>query len=673
MNHFNYVLLIIGLLLPSPKLLSINPVIDSLLSVAQLATDKMSDEDRADLFYEIGLEYNFIEQHIEAEKYFGQSLQLAKKKRLKPLVMDNYFYLGVSRFWQSDYMQSVNYLQLALDVHPEILTTEDSIYIIDQMGEAYFYMGDLDMAFDYRLQSLELCQHFPDSSFLAGSLYALAEIESEQKDFGSALRYIDESLKISERMEDSYYKEYCYGLMGDIYHESGDYEKALLYKIRSCEKSDSTLTNYLSAHCDYDLALTYAKMGEHQRAVSLFSSALAKQEKTNQQEEAALSMACLGMLGAMQDCEKGIGLLLQSLSIAEQLNLKPLYMDIYEKLFTSAKQCGRYKEAIGYQEKYLLYRDSIFNEKTQIRIANLNAERELDVLKLEVLQKDSRLSDLYILLLGIGSAFLFLAAFFIFWRYKKQKADSRQQAERAASIAAHNEKLTATNKQLESANIELERFAYVISHDLKAPLRTIGSYSSLINRRYKEQLDKDGQKFLRFITDDAKHMSTLLENILDYSRVNKEDVPMQEVDLNQVVRKVKNFLGSTIREKNAKVEIPEMPTVNGNRTQLIQIFQNLIDNALKFIPADRQPHVKIGVTELPEHFRFSIRDNGIGIPPDLQPKIFAPFKRLHNRDDYKGTGIGLAICQKVVERHGGEIWVESDGASGTGFYFTVKK
>jgi light-regulated signal transduction histidine kinase (bacteriophytochrome) len=277
---------------------------------------------------------------------------------------------------------------------------------------------------------------------------------------------------------------------------------------------------------------------------------------------------------------------------------------------------------------------------------------------------------MYIISLGIGSAFLLLAAFFIYWRYKKQRAYGRK---RGKEMKAHNRELTAANKKLERVNAELEQFAYILSHDLKAPLRTVGSYASLINRRYKDNLDEDGQNFLRFITDDASHMYTLLENMLEYSRVDKKDIPLKEVDMNKVFERATNLLGGVVLEKNAKIERSDLPTVIGNRIQLIQLFQNLIDNALKFVPADRQPHVRVKHTIEISHHRFSVTDNGIGIPPELQAKIFAPFKRLHHRDQYKGTGIGLAICQKVVEQHGGQIWVESDGTNGTTFHFTVKK
>lgn len=669
-------LILIGcfLVCPSPKLFSFNANIDSLLNVLQTEFADMPLVGKAKHLHHTGIAYYRSEQHSEAEKYFRQSLQLSIEGKLKRLVMDNYYYLGVVQFWQSGYVESVRSLQQGLDVFPEILSTEDSIYIIDQMGASYFYMGDLDLSLECRLKSFHLAQMVADSTFLAGSLYALAEVEMEQKEFDQALKYVQQSLDISTRADDDYYVSYCLDLIGNIYHETKNFAKAIEYKTKSCETVDTIVEAYQSAFCDYTLALTYNEMGDFEKAIALFSSALAKQQASDQQEDAARSMAYLGALLAKEgDCQKGMDMLLQSLAIAEQLVIKPLYRDVYEKLYATTKHCGRFEDAVGFQEKYILYRDSISNSHVQMRIANQHAKHELNMLELNLLQKDQRLSTLYIVLLCVALAFFFLLATFVFWLYKKQQSDNRLQAERSATLATHNVALESTNQQLKHAYAELEQFAYIISHDLKAPLRTIGSYASLINRRYKDNLDEDGRNFLRYITEDAKHMSTLLENILDYSKVDKSEEVFEKVDLNLSMERAMRQLDGTIRKINATIVYPSLPTVKGNKTQLLQVFQNLIDNALKFIPADHQPHIQIAVVEEPNHFRFSVQDNGIGIPPEMQSKIFAPFKRLHNRNEYQGTGIGLAICQKIVERHGGKIWVESDGATGTTFYFTIGK
>ena len=662
------------LVLLSQKSFCSNFTIDSLLHILHTEAGSMSLEAKANLFYETGVEYHYAEAPLEAEKFLQQSLQLAQQEGMKKLVADSYYYLGVVKFWQSDYPSSIRYLQQSLNTFPDVLTAEDSIFFIDQMGSSYFYMGDLDMALECQLQTLKIAKQVSDSTHLATSLCALAGTEKEQGKYDSALKYVRASLAIAERAGDSSTVDYCLDLMGDIFHATKDFEKALEYKIKSCNTVNVKMGEYLSAYCDYTQALTYAELGNYEMASSLFSSALAQQLQSGQMEEAVRSMFGLGELMTRQgDCNGGMQLLLESLAEAKKLAIKPLTRDVFEKLYAASKQCGRFEKALVYQQKYILYRDSISNERTQMRIASLNARQELNALELDLLHKDQRLSALYIIILCGAIAFLLLTALFMFWLYKKQQSYNRLQAERAASMAEQNAALATANQQLKAANEELEQFAFLISHDLKAPLRTMGSYASLIERRYKNLLDEEGRTFLRYITEDAKHMYVLLEDILNYSRLNKAKPVAGAVDLNQTVRQAIRQLSGTMKEKRANVECRQLPTVPGNETQLLQLFQNLLDNALKFNPSGTQPQVQITATEEAEHFRFCVQDNGIGIAPAMQAKIFAPFKRLHNRKEYDGTGVGLAICQRIVERHGGTIWMESDGQQGTSFFFTIGK
>lgn len=236
-------------------------------------------------------------------------------------------------------------------------------------------------------------------------------------------------------------------------------------------------------------------------------------------------------------------------------------------------------------------------------------------------------------------------------------------------------KLEAVRKfaqELEVKNKEMEQFAYVASHDLQEPLRTIRSYSGLLNRRFAGQLDADGQQFLSFISEASLRMSQLISGLLEYSQIGRE---RQEspVDCQAVVREVLRDLNRTIREKGAKIQVAELPVVQGHRTELRQLFQNLISNAIKFSKPDTPPVVYIRTEPDRDYWRFAVQDNGIGISPDYREKIFTIFQRLHNDAEYEGTGIGLANCQKIVELHHGRIWFESEEGQGTTFFFAIKR
>ncbi|HEX6317799.1 MAG TPA: PAS domain S-box protein, partial [Burkholderiales bacterium] len=239
----------------------------------------------------------------------------------------------------------------------------------------------------------------------------------------------------------------------------------------------------------------------------------------------------------------------------------------------------------------------------------------------------------------------------------------RKQAE-AALHEAHEE--------LKRSNSELEQFAYVASHDLQEPLRMVSSYTQLLGRRYGEKFDADAKEFMGYIVDGAARMKQLIEDLLAYSRVGTKGKDFRPVELDRALRRALGNLKAAIAESGASVTHDPLPTLPADEVQLAQLFQNLIGNALKF-RADAAPRIRVQVSEKDKFFEFAVRDNGIGIEPQYFERIFMVFQRLHNKGEYPGTGIGLAICKKVVERHGGQIRVESRPGEGSAFIFTLPK
>jgi PAS domain S-box-containing protein len=233
------------------------------------------------------------------------------------------------------------------------------------------------------------------------------------------------------------------------------------------------------------------------------------------------------------------------------------------------------------------------------------------------------------------------------------------------------EALFNLNEELLRSNKELEQFAFVASHDLQEPLRTISTFTNLLAQRYKGKLDEDARQFLHYTVDGASRMQVLINDLLSYSRISTRGQEFSEVDLNKVLTVTLDNLKTRIEEKNALISSDKLPVIYGDEGQLGQLIQNLVGNALKFCTT--MPRIHVSAREETDHYLFSVKDNGIGIEAEYSDKIFLIFQRLVNKEEFEGSGIGLAICKRVVERHGGKIFFESKPGEGTTFYFTIPK
>lgn len=236
-----------------------------------------------------------------------------------------------------------------------------------------------------------------------------------------------------------------------------------------------------------------------------------------------------------------------------------------------------------------------------------------------------------------------------------------------------NENLERRTEELIRLNSELEQFAYIASHDLQEPLRMITGFLNLLELKYKEQLDDKAKQYIHFATDGALRMRRIILDLLEYSMAGKKTHETESVNINELLYDAVQLNRKVIEEKNALIEWNDLSTINGNKSSLQQVFQNLISNALKYQKNNVSPVITIKTEETDTHWKFSFSDNGIGIDPRFFDKIFVVFQRLHNKDEYSGTGLGLAICKKIVENHGGKIWVESTLEKGSTFYFTIIK
>jgi two-component system NtrC family sensor kinase len=249
----------------------------------------------------------------------------------------------------------------------------------------------------------------------------------------------------------------------------------------------------------------------------------------------------------------------------------------------------------------------------------------------------------------------------------------RQAEEVAVELREAKEELERSNDELMRFNDELQQFAYLASHDLQEPLRSITSFCHMFEAQYTGQLDEQGRDFIRRIVSGAARMKDLIRSILDYSRVSGNELhPCTLIDCGELVREVIGDLSASIEEADASVTYHDLPVVRGNRSQVLQLFQNLIGNAIKY-RSEQPPRIHISAACCGDGWEFTVEDNGIGIAPEHRERIFEIFKRLHDRKTYPGTGIGLAVCRRIAQKHGGRIWVQAAPVAGSIFRFTINR
>lgn len=275
---------------------------------------------------------------------------------------------------------------------------------------------------------------------------------------------------------------------------------------------------------------------------------------------------------------------------------------------------------------------------------------------------------LYAIVVGIVLVFATGQAMIIKSLDESKKVLTQQKEE----LIRQAESLRLAEEQLLASNKELERFAYVASHDLKEPLRMIGMYTQLIKRKTDTNGDPATKEYMHFVTDGVDRMKKLLEDLLEYSRLGKSDqVQKADIDLNEILYLVVNNLTASIKDSGAEVLANELPLLSASSTEMMQLFQNLISNSIKFRREGVEPVISINHQIENTGHRFVISDNGIGISPEYQEKVFDVFERVHSRQDYEGTGIGLATCKKIVSTMGGRIWVEQNSLPGTTFVISL--
>ena len=681
------------------------PIVDSLESQLLLAT---TDTQKVILYNHLAWEYK--DSDLErADAYVQKAIQLADQTAYRKGLAIAYKNKGVIALYQSNMEEARQYLHDAI-LQFEILHNkaekantlnnlgmywqmvgnnrealahfEASAAIREMLGNEkwignscnnlgvmYFFMGNYEKSLQNHLRALKIWKRIGDQKEITSSFLNLGSVYRVMEDYGQALAYFHDGLRSAEVLDNFRGMADAYANIGDIWLIRKDYTQALKYYQHALQLREKLTDKTGIREALSSIGEVYAAQGNYHEAVNYYLRSLHICQAIGDKTGAVTQYNLLGDALIKQGrADEALSYLFDGIKVAEELILLPELSKAFKLTSKAYVVKKEYPLAFQYQQQHMDIKDRIFTEESTQKMMELKIkyeseaqQKEIDLLKKEntifELQRD-RWIFISIMLVLIG------IAIFLLYRYLIQTRVSHTLQDQKREIAIRN-------RALEISNRDLEQFAYVVSHDLKQPLRTISSFTGLLARRYRPLLDRDGEEFINFILDGVERMNTLLKDLLLYSQIGRKESG-NLIDLRHLLNQVLKDLKHVIEEKKASITIESLPLIEGNQTAMKQLFQNLVSNALKF-HRDVPPRIFISYEEYSDQYVFCVKDNGIGIEAQHKNKIFAVFQRLHAEDVYPGTGIGLSICQKVVKQHGGDLWVDSTPGKGSTFYFSLPK
>ncbi len=687
MLEFDYMLFVRNnivalLVLIAPALIASN--LDSLDNLLQYERQQSNQQREVELLILIGKTQLSQDNLKEALSVFEDALPKAKKindwKNYQAILNNKAdVYLEMNQF-----PQAIETLTKLID---DIKSSEvgNLAKAYSDLAEAYRRIGYNELAYEYHLSGLHIYEEEKDTVSIARSLYNIGSIFFYQDNYELALEYYQKTLDICNAAKLERHIFSCLSAIGGAYNRIYQTEKSLKYNQQAYELGKQLGLKSGLAYAVMNLGANYAVMGDTLKALAFYDEALVLNQESDDKWGECGTLRTIGEtlmhLGEYEEC---FGYLKESLDIAEQMGFRPRLVELHRTIAFYYEKIGDYKLTSKYLEKYALLKDSLSNEATLQKMSDSKSRYEIIQKEKALALKDAEFATQQRTYLLIGIGVLSICLWLLFKQNRliaknnftleeknKQIKEQNEELVEAYSVQKEtNEKIKEQNRLLEQSNTELKSFAFIASHDLKEPLRGIGSYANLLQRRYKGKLDSDADEFLEFITSNAKRLYALLNDVLQFSKIDFDRRESGLTDTNEAVKIVHENLKNKINQANAKISIGNLPKITADQFHLVQLFQNLIDNSIKYSDT-MNPLIEITSNRKDGYYEFSVKDNGIGIEPEYQQKVFEMFKRLHNREKYDGSGVGLAICKKIVQQYGGEIWVEPNADKGSTFYFTL--
>lgn len=646
-------------------------------SLVMLLEKEQSPQERVELLLAISIEYFYTNQ-TKYQFYAKEAHDLYKQHDLQNDTLEAkiLFEIGCSFCFVNDTTSCFYYFHQAETIAEKYHNTTLLSQINGEKGMAYGSLGVSDKAILHYQKSLRIAEANNDSIGISMNANNIGLIFLDLKEFDQAKIYFQKNYDISKSQNDIHGCAISFSNMGSIALEQKKYDKALAYFKNALNIVDSLGLTYGIMLCNMNIGRVYFGKNLIEGALKHQEIAYGLAQKAGFPEQATCALEMALIKFKQKNYITSIEKAKEAIELGEGVLDKKQMSEMYKCLIDNYKALREYEEALHYYELYETARDSSFNQQRiktfaemEYRFQNDKKETENQYLKAEQLKNQTIIKQRTIIAIGVAIGLLLLIILvLILWQKNKQKRQYNKQLEtRVKERTVH---LEESNQKLKAANVELERFAYITSHDLKEPLRNISSFAGLIRRKIKQKKYDDLEDYSHFIIKSASQMNHLIQDVLEFSMIDKNSKDQKYINLTEMLNKIKIDLHLLITEKRAHIVYPPSAYIIHVPIQLSLVFKNLIENGIKYNQS-LNPVIKITYQKHKTQQVFLIEDNGIGIPAAYQEQIFEMFKRLHNRADYEGSGIGLAICKKIIEHLKGELLVNSQVGKGTVFELRI--
>lgn len=555
---------------------------------------------------------------IKALEIANTALILAQKLNDKHSESRINTYIGGINLQKGNLNLAKNHFYKALSIYKNCLNDLDLLARIKLgLGSYFFDINDFENSLTYFFKALQL-----DIPLLKSAVYNnIASVYIRLNQYNEAFEYLFEGLRLSEE-EENYDRQlfFLYNI-GASYHSQKEYLNAIDYYHRTTEIIDKINGyQYMQCLCLSRIGTVNNDLGNYTTGFKYFNKALEISKKHSLNREQTRLLRQIGET-KLKVNDKTSFLEYHHLSIqkAKKYDLPQEILSAYHNLKQFYKSLDNFEKAFEYAELIIELQKKSFTKERDLKVAGIKKENKHEI----------------------------------------------------ELLAQKNQYIEEQNTILAQTNSMLEEFTYVVAHDLKEPLRSILNFTTLLSKKSQNQLNSESKVYIDYIIKSAKHMNALLVDLLKYTTIDKTEIVKENINLNDLIDEVQFLLSAAIKQNESVVISENLPTIKANQTHIKQLFQQLIHNAIKFRKKHELTIIEIASTKTSTHHIFSVKDNGIGINEKYQEEIFKIFNRL-DKKNYQGTGIGLAICNKIVQLYGGNIWVESKADEGATFYFSIE-